>query len=120
MEGIFAEQFVLLVRQALDFVRKFVIKLPETLRRERLESHPKAMLALLRPTIPERMEFAGANVRFHLVHEGAPCAAGREIALDFSLPFRLVALGEPRCQGCLLLFREAGQALVGMGKDIGV
>jgi hypothetical protein len=39
MVGIFPKEFVLLVRQALDFRRQFAIKPPKALGRERLEGH---------------------------------------------------------------------------------
>jgi len=61
---------------------------------------------LLWSTFLERAELAGAGVCLHLLQQSNAATTGREIAFDLGVPFRLVALGEPSGQRCLLFFRQ--------------
>lgn len=65
MKRIFAEQFVLFVRQALYFGRQFAIELPETLRREGSGHSGKTGSALRRSAFLKGPELTSADVRLH-------------------------------------------------------
>jgi hypothetical protein len=101
-------------RQPLHFGLQFAVKLPEPLGCEGLEGHSKQRGAsALWPTFLERTELAGAGIRFHLFQHRNAAATGREIPFDLGVPLRLVALGEPSAQRCLLL----GWVVCGHGSD---
>jgi hypothetical protein len=105
VEGIFTEQFVLLIGQALHLGRQFALELPETLRREGLKCHSSA-LAMPRPALLIRMKLAGARICLHLLKESHARATRGEIALNLGIPFRLVPLGKPSYERRLLVLRQ--------------
>ena len=81
------------------------VKPPEPLGREE-HSKEKRCVSDLWPTFLEKPELAGAGVCLHLLQQNDAATTGREITFDLGVPFRLVALGEPSSQHCLLVFRQ--------------